>query len=113
MNKRLEQFKTLRIDPDIELVARQFNIGKQTLDIEHKKLWALQTFGIAGQQRYVDSFIIEPNKHVSIYSASEREREHQEQRIQEIIDLAKLPAKDGFRWVSPSMTANATVFIFC
>ncbi|MCG7490154.1 two component system sensor kinase [Vibrio sp. Of14-4] len=99
--QRLEQFKTLRIDPNIELVARQFNIGKQTLDIDHKKLWALQTFGIAGQQRYVDSFIIEPNKHVSIYSASEREREHQEQRIQEIIDLAKRPAKEGFRWSEP------------
>ena len=52
--QRLEQFKTLRIDPNIELVARQFNIGKETLDIDHKKLWALQTFGIAGQQRYVD-----------------------------------------------------------
>ncbi|MBU2898928.1 two component system sensor kinase [Vibrio hepatarius] len=99
--QRLEQFKTLRIDPNIELVARQFNIGQGTLDIDHKKLWALQTFGIAGQQRYVDSFIIEPNKHVSIYSASEREREHQEQRIQEIIDLAKLPAKEGFRWSEP------------
>ena len=47
------------------------------------------------------TFIIEPNKHVSIYSASEREREHQEQRIQEIIDLAKLPAKEGFRWSEP------------
>ena len=99
--QRLEQFKTLKIDPDIELVARQFNIGQAPLDKEHKQLWALQTFGIAGQQRYVDTFIIEPNKHVSIYSASEREREHQEQRIQEIIDLAKLPAKEGFRWSEP------------
>ncbi|GLT19979.1 histidine kinase [Vibrio zhanjiangensis] len=99
--QRLEQFKLLKIDPNIELVARQFNIGQSSSDVEHKQLWALQTFGIAGQQRYVDTFIIEPNKHVSIYAASERERNFQDQRIQEIIDLASLPTQNGFRWSEP------------
>lgn len=99
--QRLEQFKLLKIDRNIKLVARQFNISQSPLDIEHKELWDLQTFGIAGQQRYVDTFIIEPNKHVSIYFASERERNFQEQRVQEIIELAKLPTQNGFRWSEP------------
>ena len=99
--QKLEQFKMLKIDPNIELVAHQFNIGQTESVTQHKQLWALQTFGIAGQQRYVDSFIIEPKKHVSIYAASELEREHLDQRVKEIVDLAKLPTVDGFRWSGP------------
>ncbi|WFB46663.1 two component system sensor kinase [Vibrio coralliilyticus] len=104
--QRLEQFQTMEVDSNAELVAHQFNIGDTNLPIERKQLWALQTFGIAGQQRYVDSFIIEPDRQVSIYAASEIERSHLDQRVAEIIDLSQLDTEDGFRWSEPKYDAS-------
>ncbi|MBN3491984.1 two component system sensor kinase [Vibrio neptunius] len=103
--QRLQRFQTMKVDPNVELVAHQFNIGNTSPHIERKQLWALQTFGIAGQQRYVDSFIIEPGRQVSIYAASEVERSHLDQRLDEIVELSQLPTEDGFRWSEPKYDA--------
>lgn len=110
--QRLEQFQTMEVDSNAELVAHQFNIGDTNLPIERKQLWALQTFGIAGQQRYVDSFIIEPDRQVSIYAASEIERSHLDQRVAEIIDYLNLIRKMAFAGASPNTMPVETAFTF-
>ncbi|MDN3609998.1 two component system sensor kinase [Vibrio ostreicida] len=101
LEQQLQQFNTMVVAPNAELVASQFNLKDGDSPIERNQLWALQTFGIAGQQRYVDSFIIEPDKQVSIYAASEIERTRIQQRVDEIVELSKLPTNEGFRWSDP------------
>ncbi len=97
-HERLIQFGTISIEPDAELIAYQFNLDNNQAGKNVKQLWALQTFGIAGQQRYIDSFIVEPGKRVSIYAPSKVERSRLKERVQEIEKLSKQPSETGFRW---------------
>ncbi|HGJ5881575.1 MAG TPA: two component system sensor kinase [Arsenophonus nasoniae] len=95
------QFECLHFPDQHELVARQINIGSHPMETNMTNLWALQTFGTSGQQRYIDTFIIEPGKSIAIYALSTIERNNLTKRITEITALAKQPTTDGFRWSEP------------
>ena len=101
------QFECLHIPNQNELVARQINIGSHPMKTNVTNLWALQTFGTSGQQRYIDTFIIEPGKNIAIYALSTIERNNLTKRITEISALAKQPTTDGFRWSEPLYDAKS------
>ncbi|NRD74535.1 two component system sensor kinase [Shewanella sp. VB17] len=102
LDKQLHQFSSIDKVNAQEIVAHYFPFPDSTDQTKDTlSMWVAQTFGNAGQHRYLDSFIYKPHKGVSIYADSNADEEYFHIRLKEIKQLASQPSIDGYRWGAP------------
>ena len=102
LNKQLHQFSSVDKVNAQEIIAHYFP-SPENADQKNDtfSMWVAQTFGSAGQHRYLDSFIYKPHKGVSIYADSNANEEYFHIRLEEIKQLVNQPSIDGYRWGMP------------
>lgn len=110
-DQRLHQFSSIDKINAHEIVARYFPISdKKNTQNDTLSMWITQTFGNAGQHRYIDSFIFQPHKGVSIYASTYADKTYFQKRFNEIKQLTSQQTVDGYRWGQPIFDKKSGIY---
>ncbi|MBI1676101.1 two component system sensor kinase [Shewanella sp. NKUCC05_KAH] len=106
LDKQLKQFASIDKVNDQEIVSHYFPFQAKSHD-DTLTMWVAQTFGSAGQHRYLDTFILKPNEGITIYAASDANDEYFQIRLREIKQLSVQASTTGYRWGTPLKDKNS------
>ncbi|MEI8599910.1 hypothetical protein P4S55_01275 [Shewanella sp. PP-Sp27a-2] len=106
LNKQLKQFASMDKVNAQEIVSHYFPFQAKSHD-DTLAMWVAQTFGNAGQHRYLDTFILKPNEGITIYAASDANDEYFKIRLREIKQLSVQTSTTGYRWGTPIKDTNS------
>ncbi|WP_237157994.1 two component system sensor kinase [Shewanella psychrophila] len=102
LDKQLHQFSSMNEINAQGIVAHYFPLAENpNKENDTLSMWIAQTFGNAGQHRYLDSFIYKPHKGIAIYADSNADEEYFQVRLEEIKQLTSKKSLDGYRWGAP------------
>ncbi|WP_299006961.1 two component system sensor kinase [uncultured Shewanella sp.] len=84
------------------IVSRYFPFNNASKDYQDvMNMWFVQTFGSAGQHHYIDTFIIQPEKGITLYAQTDTTDAVFKTRVKALRTLSKQTSVEGIRWGEP------------
>ncbi|WP_298774047.1 two component system sensor kinase [uncultured Shewanella sp.] len=102
LSKLHRSFSKIGIFDTKGIVSRYFpftNGSKNYQDVMN--MWFVQTFGSAGQHHYIDTFIIQPEKGITLYAQTDTSDAVFNTRVKALKMLSKQESVAGIRWGEP------------
>lgn len=102
LDQQLRQFESMDKINAQEIIAHYFPLATDPhVENDTLTMWVAQTFGNAGQHRYLDTFIYKPNEGITIYAASDVNTDYFQLRLKQIKQLSSQASTTGYRWGVP------------
>ncbi|MCL1123706.1 two component system sensor kinase [Shewanella surugensis] len=102
LTKLHRSFSKIGIFDTKGIVSRYFPFSNESKNYQDvMNMWFVQTFGSAGQHHYIDTFIIQPEKGITLYAQTDTSEAIFKSRVKTLKKLSTLKAVRGIRWGEP------------
>ncbi len=102
LTKLHRSFSKIGIFDTKGIVSRYFPFSNESKNYQDvMNMWFVQTFGSAGQHHYIDTFIIQPDKGITVYAQTDTTNKMFNTRVKALKTLSKQASVEGIRWGEP------------
>lgn len=102
LTKLHRSFSKIGIFDTKGIISRYFPLSDESKSYQDvMNMWFVQTFGSAGQHHYLDTFIIQPSKGITLYEQTDTPETLFQSRIKTLKTLSVRKAINGIRWGEP------------